>query len=67
MWCVRNHIIHLCKLQQNLYRHILEEKYGIKISDMYLIVMHTDEGYTNYHKVKVPHLTGEINSILQTV
>ena len=55
------------ELQQNLYRHILEEKYGIKISDMYLIVMHTDEGYTNYHKVKVPHLTSEINSILQTV
>ena len=55
------------ELQQNLYRHILEEKYGIKISDIYLIVMHTDEGYTNYHKVKVPHLKSEIYSILQTV
>ncbi|MCG8734681.1 hypothetical protein [Tenacibaculum finnmarkense] len=55
------------ELQQNLYRQILEEKYGIKINNMYLIVMHTDEGYTNYHKVRVPHLTNEINSILQTV
>jgi hypothetical protein len=34
---------------------------------MYLIVMHTDEGYTNYHKIRVPHLTNEINTILQTV
>ncbi|MCG8806479.1 hypothetical protein G1K75_12540 [Tenacibaculum finnmarkense] len=55
------------ELQQNLYRQILEENYGIKINNMYLIVMHTDEGYTNYHKVRVPHLTNEINSILQTV
>jgi hypothetical protein len=55
------------ELQQNLYRHILEEKYDIKINNMYLIVMHTDEGYTNYHKISVPHLTNEINSILKTV
>tara|TARA_B100000767_G_scaffold248031_1_gene248635 strand:- start:3454 stop:5376 length:1923 start_codon:yes stop_codon:yes gene_type:complete len=55
------------ELQQNLYRHILEKNYDIKINNMYLIVMHTDEGYTNYHKIRVPHLTNEINSILQTV
>lgn len=55
------------ELQQNLYRQILEANYDIKINNMYLIVMHTDEGYTNYHKVRVPHLTNEINSILQTV
>ena len=55
------------ELQQNIYRHILEEKYEIKINDMYLIIMHTDQGYTNYHKVKIPHLRSEINSILQTI
>lgn len=55
------------ELQQNLYRQILEANYDIKINNMYLIIMHTEEGYTNYHKVRVPHLTNEINSILQTV
>ncbi|MDC1199844.1 tetratricopeptide repeat protein, partial [Flavobacteriaceae bacterium] len=55
------------ELQQNLYRHILEEKYGIEINNMYLIVMHTDEGYTNYHKVSLPHISNEINSILKTI
>jgi hypothetical protein len=54
-------------LQQNLYRHILEEKYGIEINNMYLIVMHTDEGYTNYHKASVPHISNEINIILKTI
>jgi RHS repeat-associated protein len=55
------------ELQQNLYRHILEKNYNIVINNMYLIVMHTDEGYTNYHKVSVSKLESEINSILQTV
>jgi len=55
------------ELQQNLYRHILEKNYDIKINKMFLIVMHTAEGYKNYHKIRVPNLTNEINSILKTV
>ena len=34
---------------------------------MYLIVMHTDQGYSNYHKVKVPYLSTEIENILQSI
>ncbi len=55
------------KLQQNLYRHILEKRYNLKIENMYLIVMHTDQGYSNYHKVKVPYLSTEIENILQSI
>lgn len=55
------------QLQQNIYRYILEEKYNLRINNMYLIVMHTDEGYNNYHKLKVHRSTKEVNNMLDTL
>lgn len=49
-------------LQQNVYRHILETYYGIKIRNMYLVVMHPL--LSNYHKIEVPLISKEVNSLL---
>lgn len=51
-------------LQQNIYRHILESKYNIKISSMNLLILHPV--YNNYHIVRLPRLENEVNYILET-
>lgn len=53
--------IHYC-LQQNLYRHILEKNYGLKISSMNLVVLHPL--YDSYRIVKVPRMEKEVEIIL---
>ena len=40
-------------LQQSLYRYILEKNYDLKISNMYLVVLHPL--YDKYHLVEVPY------------
>ena len=52
-------------LQQSLYKFILEKNYGIKVDNMYLIVMYPDN--QNYYKIKVPYLKDEIIHILETL
>lgn len=52
-------------LQQSLYKYILEKNYDLKISNMYLIVLHPD--YDTYYKVKVPYLKSEIEYILKSM
>lgn len=52
-------------LQQSLYRNILEEKYNLKISKMFLIVLHPD--YDKYYKVETPYLKDSIEYILNTL
>ena len=52
---------HYC-LQQNLYRHMLEKNYGIKISRMNLVVLHPD--MYNYKIVPVPRMEREVQIIL---
>ena len=49
-------------LQQNLYKFILEENYGIKIGKMSLVVLHPN--YSEYKIVPVPELINEIQYIL---
>jgi len=51
-------------LQQNIYRQILENKYGIKISSMNLLILHPT--YDNYHLVNLPKLENEIKYIFET-
>lgn len=45
-------------LQLNIYKTILEEKYGKKVSALYLVGLHPDN--PSYHLVKVPFLEEEI-------
>lgn len=49
-------------LQQNIYRAILEKRYGEKISSMNLLIMH--ENFDNYHHVKIPNMDKEVSYIL---
>ena len=49
--CPFNHYV----LQQNIYKWLIESKYGCRVRDMNLVVLHPD--YERYHVVPVlPHL-----------
>ncbi len=52
-------------LQQNIYKHIAETEYRMKISSMKLVVLH--ENYSDYHVVDVPTMKKEINIILNSL
>jgi len=52
-------------LQQSLYKYILEKNYGIKVSEMYLVVLHPD--YDQYYKISVPYMHEETEYILRTL
>jgi very-short-patch-repair endonuclease len=52
-------------LQQSLYKYILEKNYGIKVSNMYLIVLYPE--YDKYFKVEVPYLKDKAEYILRTL
>lgn len=52
-------------LQQNIYKLIAENEYSIKVSSMWLIVLHNI--FPTYYKVKVPDLTREAKIILNSL
>ena len=52
-------------LQQNIYRYILQKKYGMTISSMKLIVLH--EHFEIYHPVHVNVLDKEVEIILKSI
>ncbi|MEA5259331.1 hypothetical protein VB264_16150 [Arcicella aquatica] len=52
-------------LQQSLYKYILEKNYGLKVSNMYLIVLYPD--YDRYYKVEVPYMKDKAEYILRTL
>jgi len=54
---------HYC-LQLNTYKYILETKYGKKVSDMYLVVLHPNNTNNNYKRIKVCDLQAEIKAII---
>ena len=41
-------------LQLNLYKFIVESKYGFKVKDLHLVVIHPENELQNYEKIKVP-------------
>lgn len=55
-------VFHHYALQVSVYRRILEEKYGLRISAGHLGVFHPD--YDRYWVVDVPYLADEVESIL---
>jgi len=55
---------HYC-LQQSLYRYILENNYGMKVSKMFLIVLYPDNN--RYFKVETPYWKDRIEYILNTI
>lgn len=52
-------------LQQNLYRYILENNYGVKVNKMYLVVLHPE--YGGYVRHEVPRMDKEISIILNSL
>ena len=52
---------HYC-LQQNLYRYMLQQNYGIRINAMNLVVLNAD--YGSYHIVKVPIMDALIQQVV---
>lgn len=49
-------------LQLNVYRWFLETFYGLRISDMYLIILHPDN--KNYKRFKLNRLTEEVEGMM---
>jgi hypothetical protein len=52
-------------LQQNIYKLIAENEYSMKVSSMWLIVLH--DVFPTYYKIKVPDLTREAKIILNSL
>ena len=50
-------------LQLNVYRWFLETYYGLKISDMYIIIMHPDND--TYKRFRLNRLEGEVEGMLE--
>lgn len=51
------------KLQQNLYRYILENQYGMNVKSMKLVVLHPD--FNSYEIIDVERMNNEINAIIR--
>jgi hypothetical protein len=52
-------------LQQNLYRYMLEEKYGLEIKNMYLVVLHSQ--FDGYKRYRVKRMDNEIETIIKYI
>lgn len=51
-------------LQLNVYKAILEHKYGKKVTALYLVCMHPENKYKNYQRIEVPFLEKEMNDLI---
>ena len=52
-------------LQLNIYKMILERKYGVKVSEMYLVCLHPN--HTNYQRIEVTNMSVELGSIVKQI
>lgn len=50
-------------LQLNVYKTILERKYGKKVTGLYLVCLHPDNVYRNYERIEVPFLEREMEDL----
>ena len=50
-------------LQLNVYKRILEVKYGKKVTALYLVCLHPSSGYKTYDRISVPILEKEIDDL----
>jgi hypothetical protein len=50
-------------LQLGIYKKILQDKYGLTIDGMFLVVLHPDQ--SNYERIEVAPLDDEINNLFQ--
>jgi ATP-dependent exoDNAse (exonuclease V) beta subunit len=52
-------------LQLNVYKNILEIKYGKKVTGLFLVCLHPDSGYKTYDRIPVPFLDKEIKDLFE--
>ena len=52
-------------LQQNIYRYILEKKYGYRISSLNLLILHPS--YDTFHWLKLPDMKTEVEYMFSTL
>jgi hypothetical protein len=52
-------------LQLNTYKKILEEKYGYKVANLYLVRLHPENSDEDYELLEVPILTEEMNKLFE--
>jgi ATP-dependent exoDNAse (exonuclease V) beta subunit len=52
-------------LQLNIYRKILQEKYGKIVTGLYLVCLHPDNPYKTYQRIEVPFLDTEIDNLFK--
>ena len=50
-------------LQLNIYKYILQTKYGKTVTDLYLVVLHPEA--QNYQRVKLPDLQTEVHELFE--
>ena len=55
---------HYC-LQLNTYKKILEEKYGEKVTELYLVCLHPENKNKNYQRIKVVDLQEEVSALFE--
>ena len=52
-------------LQLNVYKRILELKYGKKVTALFLVCLHPDSTYKTYDRISVPILEKEIDHLFE--
>jgi very-short-patch-repair endonuclease len=55
------------RLQQNIYKYILEKNYGIKVSGMHLVALHPDNPNGNYKIVDIDPMPKEMDFIMKAL
>jgi hypothetical protein len=50
-------------LQLNIYKYILQYKYGKTVTDLYLIVLHPES--QGYKRIKLPDLQAEVSELFE--
>jgi len=55
---------HYC-LQLNTYKAILEEKYGKRVTDLYLVCLHPNNKNKNFQRIKVADLQNEVKALFE--
>ena len=54
-------------MQLNTYKVILEEKYGKKVKELYLVRLHPDAEEKNYELIQLPDLSNEVRELFQNI
>ena len=52
-------------LQLNIYKTILEHKYGKKVTGLYLVRLHPDNHNNNYDRIEVADLSKEVEILFE--